>query len=123
MRTRFALISVLSAAFLLAAAPARAQYGLRAASDRATGETYHVELGGYLWSPTPDIMISSESLGIAGDQVDFVNDLGIEKKTFKQMKVVLRPGTKHKFRFEFTPIRYDAQQTVSATLGSDAQRQ
>jgi len=23
------------------------------------------------------------------------------------MKVVLRPGTKHKFRFEFTPIKYD----------------
>ena len=122
MRTRFALISVLSAAFLLAAAPARAQYGLRTASDRATGETYHVELGGYFWSPTPQITISSESLGIPGDQVDFVSDLGIEKTRFKQLKLVLRPGTKHKFRFEFTPIHYEAQKTVTRAFTFNGQR-
>ncbi len=122
MRTRVALPFVLSAAFLLAAAPARAQYGLRAASDRATGENYHVEVGGYLWSPTPDILISSESLGIVGDQVDFVSDLGIEKTRFKQVKVVLRPATKHKFRFEYTPIHYDAQNTVTRSFTFNGQR-
>ena len=46
-------------------------------------------------SPAPDI--------------DFVADLGIEKQLVHQFKVVLRPATKHKFRFEYTPIKYDAQ--------------
>jgi hypothetical protein len=122
MRTRAALIFVFLIVVLLAAAPARAQYGLRSASDRATGETYHVELGGYFWNPKPDIMISSESLGIPGDEVDFVNDLGLEQTTFKQLKLVLRPGTKHKLRFEYTPIHYDAQSIVPRTFRFNGQR-
>ena len=89
--------------------PARAQFGAQTTSDRATGETYHVEVGGYFWNPTPDIAITSESLGIIGSRIDFVEDLGIEQKRFGQFKAVLRPGTKHKFRFEYTPINYDAR--------------
>jgi len=92
----------------LVAAPAWAQYQVKRISDPATGEQYHVELGGYLWSPTPDIAITSQSLGIIGSRIDFVEDLGILKTTFKQLKVVLRPGQKHKLRFEYTPITYDA---------------
>jgi len=92
----------------LVAAPAWAQYQVKKISDPATGEKYHVELGGYLWSPTPDIAITSQSLGIIGSRIDFVEDLGIQKTTFKQLKVVLRPGQKHKLRFEYTPITYDA---------------
>lgn len=106
------------AAMLLSAASASAQYGARpfGASNRATGETYHVEAGIFFWDPSPEILISSESLGIPGDSVDFVSDLGIERSTFRQFKVVLRPGTKHKFRFETTPINYDAQATVTRTF-------
>ena len=104
----------------LAATPAAAQYGVR--GNRATGETYHVEVGGYLWPPTPDISITSESLGIIGSQIDFVDDLGIEKKTFKQLKVVLRPGEKHKFRFEYTPISYDAETILGRSLVFNGQR-
>jgi hypothetical protein len=100
---------------LLAALPAAAQYA-PAYSDLATGEDYHVEVGGYLWSPTPDIVITSEALGIIGSKIDFVNDLGIEKSTFKQLKVVLRPGRQHKFRFEYTPIRYEATATLHRDL-------
>lgn len=108
MRTRAAAIFLVCLASGLAAAPARAQYAVKGASDPATGERYHVELSGALWNPTPDIVISSESLGIVGSQIDFVNDLGIAKKRFRQVKVVLRPARKHKFRFEYTPITYDA---------------
>jgi hypothetical protein len=117
MRTRAVAISVLCLVFGLSAAPARAQYGAKASSNRATGETYHVELGGYLWNPTPDIAITSVSLpGIAGTRIDFVNDLGIATTRFKQLKVVLRPATKHKFRFEYTPISYDAFGTITRDL-------
>ena len=107
MRRRVAT-SILCLTIIAAAVPARAQYAVRGASDRATGETYRVEIGGYLWNPTPDIAIASESLpGIIGDKIDFVEDLGLEKKRLKQLKIVLRPATKHKLRFEFTPIKYE----------------
>ena len=124
MRIRTLATSFCVSASLLAASPAAAQYGARrvVGSDLATGERYHVEVSGSLWGPTPDIIISSESLGIVGDSVNFVTDLGIEKTTFKQLKVVLRPATKHKFRFEYTPITYTAEKTLQTTFVFNGQR-
>lgn len=111
-------------ATLCAASPAAAQYGARplVGNNTATGERYNVEVGGSLWGPTPAIVISSESLGILGSQVDFVNDLGIEKATFKQLKVVLRPSTKSKFRFEYTPISYTAEHTITREIVFNGQK-
>jgi hypothetical protein len=103
------------------AAPAQAQSDRRP-SDAATGEVYHVEVAGTIWDPSPDIVISSQSLGIVGTQVDFVNTLGIQKSAFKQLKIVLRPARKHKFRFEYTPINYTAQTTLQATFVFNGQR-
>lgn len=106
MRTR-TVFSLLCLASALSAAPAFAQYAAKPASERATGENYHVEVGGYFWNPTPTLAIQSEALGIIGSRIDFIEDLGLEKTRFGQVKVVLRPATKHKFRFEYTPISYE----------------
>ena len=122
MRNRAFAIALCFMACCVAAEPAAAQYGVARRGDRATGETYHVELGGYLWSPTPTVLITSESLGIIGSQIDFVEDLGIEKKTFRQFKAVLRPGTKHKFRFEYTPITYEVDSTLRRSIVFNGQR-
>jgi hypothetical protein len=117
MRIRVSTVSILCLLFSLTPGVVRAQYGLPVTSDRATGETYHVEVGGYFWFPTPDIAITSESLpGIPGSRIDFVSDLGIEKTRFKQLKLVLRPATKHKLRFEYTPITYDAVGSLRADI-------
>ena len=112
MRITAAAAGVFS--LLIAAFPssASAQYGTRPPSDRATGENYHVEIGGMFWRPSPEIAITSESLGIVGSTIDFVTDLGIEKHSFRQMKVVLRPSTRTKFRFEYTPIKYESRATL-----------
>lgn len=106
MRTRIVL-SVLCLAFVLAVQPASAQYSPRGSADRATGENYRVEFGGYLWFPTPDMVIQSEEFGIIGTRIDLVEDLQLEKSRFGQIKATLRPGTKHKLRFEYTPINYE----------------
>ncbi len=118
MRTQGFALGLCLLAGLLVAVPAEAQYGARRVnSNRATGETYHVELGAEFWDPVPDpIVISSESLGIIGDRVDFVNQLGIAQTKFRQLKAELRPATKHKFHFEYTPINYDAQKVVTASF-------
>ncbi|MGH9310534.1 MAG: hypothetical protein ACRD1U_14240 [Vicinamibacterales bacterium] len=123
MRLRYRVTPVLCLAALLAAAPASAQYGAGGFSDPATGESYHVEIGGYLWNPTPTVLITSESLGIIGTQIDFIEDFQIEKATFRQLKVVLRPGRKHKFRFEYTPISYENESaTLRRTIVFNGQR-
>ncbi len=124
MRTRlFATILGLVAGLALAV-PAEAQYKPRrvGSNNMATGESYHVELGGSIWNPTPEIVISSESLGIPGDNVDFVNTLGLPTSKFKQLKLVLRPGPKHKFRLEYTPIKYNGQKAVDTTFVFNGQR-
>lgn len=116
MRTRVAA-SVIFAFALLWAVPARAQYVPAESSSRATGENYHVEFGAYFWNASPEIFVTSESIpGVLGSRIDFVEDLGIEKTTHSQIKVVLRPGTKHKFRFEYTPIKYEAEGTIQRTV-------
>ena len=120
MRTLFTGFCL--AAGLMAAAPAAAQYGAHPVSDPATGERYHVEISGSLWDPSPQIVISSEAFGIAGSDVDFVKDFGIDKATFRQLKFVVRPATKHKFRFEYTPISYEAENTVTRTFIFNGQR-
>jgi hypothetical protein len=117
MRTRLFAMTVCLAIGLCTAAPAEAQYGARTGtSNRATGETYHVEITGGFWNPSPDIVISSEQFDIIGSDVDFVKTLGITDTKFKQLKVVLRAATKHKFRFEYTPINYDAQKVIQASF-------
>jgi len=124
MRTRAARIFVSLFLFGLVAGPASAQYGAHPLSDPATGETYHVEIGGYLWNPTPDISITSQSLtrDALGTPIDFVKDLGIEQTRFKQLKVVLRPARKHKLRFEYTPISYEAVGTLKREIVFNGQR-
>jgi hypothetical protein len=105
---------------LLLAAPASAQY--QGLSEPATGETYRVEIAGALFNPTPTLLISSEGLGIPGDQIDFVREFQLEDKTFRQLRIVLRPGKKHKFRYEFVPIRYENETTITRSFVFNGQR-
>jgi hypothetical protein len=118
MRTRVFAFGLCLFGGLWCAVPAEAQYGARSTNaNRATGETYHVELGVQFWDPVPDpILISSESLGIIGSNIDFVNQLGIAQTKFRELSVLVRPATKHKFLFEYTPITYDAQKVVTASF-------
>ena len=95
----------------LAAAPAAAQsaYGQ---GHPATGERYNVEFSGGVWWPTVQAVVSSESLGIVGTEIDFVNDLGIVDEVFPEFRAVLRPARKHKFRVGYVPIKYEAEATL-----------
>lgn len=104
-------------AFLTIAAPspAAAQY-FGQPSDLPIGEDYHVELLGGLWTPTPDITISSDAFGIAGSSIDFANDLGIGSKRFGELRLRLRPARKHRFRIDYVPINYSASTVVERRI-------
>jgi hypothetical protein len=98
----------LAVVFMVAGAvPAVAQYS--PPPRPAVGEDYHFEIAYSFWSADPSLVISSESLGIPGTDVDLVDDLGIESKQMRRLNIVLRPAQKHKFRFEYTPVKYETE--------------
>jgi len=104
--------AVLLLAMFAAASPARAQYRGYSTSAPVLGEPYWIEATIGLWNPAPDIKVTSESLGIPGDEIDAVADLGFLKTRFPDFRLILRPATKHKFRFSYIPIKYDAEATL-----------
>jgi hypothetical protein len=103
-------------ALLAGATTASAQYRPTGLSDPATGESYRIEFGADLWSPTPNMVISSEGFGIIGTEIDLVQDLGLVKQRFGELRLVLRPATKHKFRFQYLPIKYQAETVLQRRI-------
>jgi hypothetical protein len=99
-------LTLFTLACCLVATSANAQFNRR---DPATGELYKVELSYGWWRPEPTIQASSESLGIPGTLIDFESDLGITKQRVREVRLVLRPGRKHKFRFDYLPIDYEVE--------------
>lgn len=112
----------LAAALLAApASPALAQYrplpsGNFSASNSPVGEPYNVEFAVNLWTPSPNITIASESLGIAGTDIDVQANLGIDSQSTYEFRLVLRPGKKHKFRFNYIPQKYEADTTLKGDI-------
>lgn len=107
------LAVLLPAALVLAAAPALAQFRPRALSDPATGEKYHIEAAVDFWRPTTEMSISSEALGIVGTTIDFKKDLGLTDQNFRALKLVLRPAKKHRFRYQYIPLKFEQQATLT----------
>jgi len=97
---------------LFAPAAAQAQFAATPFSDPATGETYHVEAAIALWNPAPNLKVASSQFGQAGTTIDAVNDLGIDRKRLTELRFVLRPARKHKFRINYLPISYSAVSTI-----------
>jgi len=97
-------------AVLLSATSAAAQFQ---SDGPAIGEPYNVEAALYFWGAKPVLIVSSESLGIPGDDVDLTSDLGIEQKRLMELAFVLRPAVKHKFRINYMPIKYEVDSVVT----------
>jgi hypothetical protein len=102
----------LALAFVFFAVPAQAQFRPRSVNEPPTGEKYHIEAAAGLWFPTATMIVSSESLGIAGTTIDFKTDLGLQDKKLPDLRLVLAPSRRHKFRFELIPIKYEQNATI-----------
>lgn len=109
-------ILLLAALVVFAPASAFAQYGAPDASSTAVGENYHVEFSGNFWNPDLFGQISSEQFGLVGTKIDFLDDLGFAKTRFRDMRIVLRPSKKAKFRIQYTPIEYEAETTFKRNI-------
>ena len=110
-------LRICTCAFLLTfvgAGPAFAQFN--APTPPAPGEDYHVELGVIFWTPTPELAINSNDLGPIGNEVDFVQEFGIEDKRFREFRATLKAGQKHKIRFHYLPIRYEQDAIIERQI-------
>lgn len=100
-------VSMSTLALLALPAAASAQYRPAGSVEAAVGEKYHIEASYAWWNAEPDLIVNSESLGIIGSDVDLIGDLGIEKKRLGKFDLVLKPGKKHRLRFQRLPIKYE----------------
>lgn len=110
------------AALGLAASATNASAQYRPSSTEAVGEDYHIEAAYGWWNPKPSLIVNSAALGILGDDVDLVSDLGIEQKRLGKFDLVLRPAKKHRFRFQYLPISYQADAQVRRAFVFNGQR-
>jgi hypothetical protein len=120
VRGTIRLLALMGLAINIGVAPVLAQYA--PAPEPAFGEKYHVEVSYGWWNADPSLVVNSESLGIVGSDVDLVNDLGIDQKKLGRLNLVLRPAPKHKFRFEYLPIEYEAETTLAREFVFNGQR-
>ena len=102
-------------------APAEAQYRPIPATGYGTGSepyggSYRIEIAGNLWNPVPEFVISSESLGIQGTDIDVQADLDIQQARKYEFRVTLRPSKRNKFRFHYLPLAYQATTNLKAQI-------
>jgi len=107
MRNRLIAVAVCLCATTLLAAPAQAQ-----------NNTNIGELSVSFWMPNPEIVIQSAQLtGVSQGTItdlDLVQEFGIEDKSFPEISFSV--GRKHKFRFGYVPIKYEADAVLQRQI-------
>lgn len=112
----------LAALLFVMPSAAGAQYGAPELESTVPAENYRVELAGTIWNPNLAGIISSQKFGIIGSQIDFVDDLGFDRTRFRDMRMVLRPSRKAKFRVQYTPVTYTAETSLRRDILFNGQK-
>jgi hypothetical protein len=101
---------------LLAAYSTSAEAQFRVEEPQPPAERYHAEFGIGFWSPEPELTIRFDGPSGLGTDIDFVQEFGIAKKRFREFRGTLKPGRKHKLRFDYVPFKYDAEAVIQRTF-------
>jgi len=82
------------------------------------GERFHVELATMWWWASPTFELQSGSL--ENTSVNFTTTFGLGQERLSELRVVGKIARKHRLRFSYVPIRYEAAQTLGTpiTFGS-----
>src|SRR4029078_5964832 len=57
-----------------------------------------------------------------GDIIDFKKDLGLSDHSFKGLHLLLRPAKKHKFRYQYIPIKYTQSAKITREITFNGQK-
>lgn len=101
----YVLLTLAAMGLVVAPQTASAQYK-PVMSGGGIAEDYHIEAAYGWWNAKPELIVSSESLGILGSDVDLISDLGIEQRRLGKLDLVLKPSKKHRFKYQHLPISY-----------------
>lgn len=122
---RSSLLSILFAALVSAAsaAPAAAQPTPQAAPEPTPGlgERYWVEFTATFWKPGLQGAVASDRLGLIGSSIDLVGDLGFGNTGHQDVRLVLRPAKKHKFRFQYSHLTFGGDSILSRDIAFKGQ--
>ena len=89
--------------------------GILLCGARVEAQGHVGEVGVMLWKPSPDLVLSTDTLaGFSVDEVDFVQEFGIEDKWFREYRATL--GRSHKFRFSYVKFSYEEEATIQRTF-------
>ncbi len=79
----------------------------------STDASAWVEAEGRYWFSTLDSNFKSSVTGIIGDNIDLVNDLGLDPdEAFPEGRITLNLG-KHRLRYGFMPLEWDATKNIA----------
>lgn len=106
----------------MTATSAAAQYRPRPVIESPASEAFVIEGMVGLWSPSTQLTLSSEGLGIIGTNIDLGRDLGLTTGRHMDLRVMVRPARKHKFRFQYVPMGYSQTKSVDRDLVFNGQR-
>lgn len=85
-------------------------------ANAGVGEKYWIEFSATWWKPSLDGLVQSDKLGLIGSQIDFITDLGFENSKHQDVRLVLRPGRKHKFRFQYSPLEFTGDSVLTRDI-------
>lgn len=99
------LVVAVLVATLAGAAPALAQFPRVASPPK----DFTVDFSYNTWSPEPDIILRTG----ASEDVDLAGAFGLEKRGLKQFSLAIQPARKHKVRFQYVPISFSQDATLT----------
>lgn len=86
-----------------------------AAPRPVAAQGHLLEVGLRYWKPSPELVLSTEGLmGVGIGNVDFVQEFGIEDKSFPEFRASI--GRSHKFRFSKVSFDYSAEAAIERTI-------
>lgn len=75
-----------------------------------------VDVDARYWFTDLDSTVKASSGSVAGTEIDFVNDLGIdEKKDFLEGRITLEFGS-HKIRYSYLPMKWEGSSTLTQNI-------
>jgi hypothetical protein len=113
---RTARIVIAAAVMAALLGPVSAASAQSSQEFKATGEKYWIDFSFNWWLPALGGSVASDALGLIGSTIDFASDLGFSDTREQDLRLVLRPAKKHKFRFQYTPTAFSASSVLTRDI-------
>ena len=96
-------IALLVLALLLPAAAVSAQGTGTSEPKAVVGEKYWIEFTATFWRPALKGSVQTDDLDVVGSRIDLASDLALDNSQALDLRLILRPAKKHRFRLQYTP--------------------